>query len=188
MKKLLVLISVLVVLVSSVCNAFAVSPDYLPHVQAKFGESVDDLKVGYGEDGGIVLQMPDGHDDMVITFYWNEGGIVDFKFYDYSGRVVWDSYKDAFISGFGISTHAYSLGRGQRVRTYEIGDNVKQILVYCSEEDQECTYNSGFNAGFEGGIEGSGPSVKGVIGYSSGKSCTEMYYYASFGYGNVRQK
>ena len=188
MKKLLALISVLVVLVFSVCSAFAVSPDYLPHVQAEFGESVDDLKVGYGEDGGIVLQMPDGHDDMVITFYWNEGGIVDYKFYDYSGRVVWDSYEDATYGLFGKCSHAYSLGSGQCVRTYEIGDNVKQILVYCSEEDQVCTYNSGFNAGIEGGIEGDEPSVKGVIGYSSGKSCTEMYYYASFGYGNVRQK
>lgn len=188
MKKFYAFLIVAVLLVSLACNACAISPNALPQIRVKMNESNEGLKVGQGEYGGITLVMPDNHKNMLMTFYWDAGGFVDFKFYNYNDELVWDSYSDALFFGASVCTHEYSLSSYQRVRNYEIGSNVAKIIVYCSDGDQVCTTQSEWNAGINAGYGEKGISAGLSLGYSYGKNCSEMYYYASLSYGNVCEK
>ena len=89
------IVMIVVILILSLNIAYAdVSPDYLPQVNVSMGEVSDKIIVGRGEDGGVTLVLPSGHKDMVITFTWIEGGVIDFLFYNQSGKIVWDSHDD----------------------------------------------------------------------------------------------
>lgn len=158
----------------------SVSPDYLPQVQTSFNQdSESEIKVGQDEYGGVCFVMPDGHKDMVITFYWEKGGVIDFYFYDYSGKLVWDSRDDAPF----YNPKRYAVYSDQPVRTYEVGSNVHKIVAYCSHSDKVCTTSINIGSGFSFGDDNNatGNSI-------FGRTCSESYYYASMKYGNVREK
>lgn len=181
MKKFVALLTVIMLLISSVCCAYAISLDALPQVSVSVGQDTKNLKVGYGEDGGVTLRMPSGHGRMSISFFLEEGGYTDFIFFDHNGNIVWDSYLDS-CKGFGFGTHAYSLSYSNRVCTLEVGSNVSKILVYCSKGDRNCTTE----AAIEPGIS-IGENVGFGLSVSYGKSCSSTYYYASVDITSVRE-
>ena len=55
MKRLTFVLAV-ILLISSLCSAFAISPDYLPQEYVSFGQSSEKLIVGNGEDGAFPLR------------------------------------------------------------------------------------------------------------------------------------
>ena len=185
MKRLTFVLAV-ILLVSSLCTAFAISPDYLPQEYVSLGQSSEKLIVGNGEDGGITLVMPNGHNDMVITFSWKEGGVIDFLFYDYSGRIVWDSHDDPH---WWESGKKYSVYDEKPIRTYEVGSNVSKIVVYCSQGGgQICTTTKKDTESGGIGLSNKQIGVDYTHVIEKGETCTEIRYYASFTYSNVREK
>lgn len=181
------IVMIVVILILSLNIAYAdVSPDYLPQVNVSMGEVSDKIIVGRGEDGGVTLVLPSGHKDMVITFTWIEGGVIDFLFYNQSGKIVWDSHDDPH---FWEDSKKYSVYDEKPMRTYEVGSNVAKIVVYCSKGGgQICTTTERDvqNGGI--GLSNKQVGVDYTHTVEKGKTCTEIRYYASFSYSNVREK
>lgn len=181
------IVMIVVILILSLNIAYAdVSPDYLPQVNVSMGEVSDKIIVGRGEDGGVTLVLPSGHKDMVITFTWIEGGVIDFLFYNQSGKIVWDSHDDPH---FWEDSKKYLVYDEKPMRTYEVGSNVAKIVVYCSKGGgQICTTTERDvqNGGI--GLSNKQVGVDYTHTVEKGKTCTEIRYYASFSYSNVREK
>lgn len=163
-------ISALILIASitfSVIPANALEMQYLRQKDVQFGETSECMRVGKGQEGGVCLNMPKNHPDMMMTFFWDEGGVVSFLFYDYSGKLVWDSLDDAPW----YDRRRYAVHDERPINTYFIGSNVEKVVVYCSSCSLICTDSY---------------SASSSITY--GRTCSYSAYSAGVSYTNVRRQ
>ena len=187
-----------------------IRPGDLQKIYLKTDDSPQQLIAGLGAaTGGVMLMLPEGHSEMVLTLHWINGGYVDLLILDKNDRITRDTYWGldwaSYVPELAANTfpdettckilcdkptHDDGINQYSTRNTYLLSEDTKAVIVYCSEKDNVVTkrenkedVNSGGSINV--GVNGTGNATFGGglnfgRGSSNSTETSQDYYEALF--------